>query len=110
MPHGLDGPASEAELLEQLSARCESDSPPSKDEIDVSLEHGFATLMALEAQLQLITSEGAEGQPRIASASVGESLTAQIEHLKAALSELRARTGTGRAASLGVGFVLPSKR
>jgi hypothetical protein len=110
MPYGLDGRAFEVELLNGLSARCATDAPPSKHEVEVALELGFASLMALEAELQLVSSEGADTQPRIAGGSVGARLTTQIEALRAALTDLRDRTSGGRAESFELGFVLPVKR
>jgi hypothetical protein len=109
MPYGSDGRAFEVDLLNGLTARCDSQTPPSKHEIEVALELGFASLMALEAELQLIRSEGVDVQPRIAGGSVGERLAAQIEALRIALTTLRARTSSDRAASFELGFVLPSK-
>ena len=83
-------------LLRDLTARCGGASPPSASEVEDALEHGFAALMTLEARLQ--------------SSRADEALAGQIEELRSALTELRARSNPDASAPLALGFVLPPKR
>jgi phosphohistidine swiveling domain-containing protein len=110
MAHTNDGRLVEVDLLNRLSARCDGDFPPSKHEIEVALELGFASLMSLEAELRIITEDaGTDAYPAIIGRSLTERLMIQIESLRNALAELRARTSVDHSPGLERGFVLPPK-
>ena len=92
-----------------LSARCDGDIPPSKHEVEVALELGFASLMDLEAQLRLIERD-AGPHPNLTGRPVTDRLMSEIESLRTALADLRARTNSDHPPGLEPGFVLPFKR
>jgi len=100
----------EVDLLKRLLARCDGDSPPSKHEVEVALELGFASLMSLEAQLRTVEEEGGAAPRPLGGPTMTERLMLQIDALRHALADLRARTNVDHPPGLELGFVLPVKR
>ena len=109
MAHTNDWRSVEVDLLMGLSARCDGEVPPSKHEVEVALELGFASLMALEAQLRHIERD-AGAHPNLTGRRVTDRLMGQIESLRTALADLRSRTSSDHPPGLEPGFVLPAKR
>lgn len=73
-----------------------------RDDVERTLERGFASLMALEAELQ--RTGGSESGP----VNEPDATVVTIETLRAALVELRL-VSSGSDHRMGYGFVLPAR-
>ena len=100
----------EVDLLNRLTARCDGESPPSRHEVEVALELGFASLMSLEAQLRILEEQAPQTQRRLSGGAMTDRLMVQIDALRNALADLRSRTNLDHPPGLELGFVLPVKR